>query len=57
LNKEYLNSEYKEIAKYLVKNCHIGKMEELTVMPLMVREFACSKRVMMIFLRYAAKNL
>ncbi|WP_207651866.1 hypothetical protein [Clostridium acidisoli] len=39
-----------------MKDCQIGKMEELTVMPLMVREFACSKRSMMIFLRYACEK-
>ncbi|WP_278327138.1 hypothetical protein [Clostridium acidisoli] len=40
-----------------MKDCQSGKIKELTVMPLMVREFAFSKRVRMIFLSYAAKNL
>ncbi|WP_278326917.1 hypothetical protein [Clostridium acidisoli] len=40
-----------------MKDCQSGKMEELTVSPLMVREFAFSKRVRRIFLRYAMKNL
>ncbi|WP_207651897.1 hypothetical protein [Clostridium acidisoli] len=38
-----------------MKDCQSGKIKELTVMPLMVREFACSKRVRMIFLCYAAR--
>ncbi|WP_278326607.1 hypothetical protein [Clostridium acidisoli] len=40
-----------------MKDCQSGKIKALTVMPLIVREFACSKRSRMIFLRYAAKNL
>jgi hypothetical protein len=40
-----------------MKDCQSGKIKELTVMPLMVREFAFSKGTRGIFLRDATKNL
>jgi hypothetical protein len=40
-----------------VKDCQIGKIKELTLMPLMVREFAFRKREGGFFYAMRAKNL